>query len=85
MDKHYSASTIAHEAKLYEERLGSESKFDEATYLANHSRICFSATHSRSNAVSKSVRFKTHGNVLSEEKFDYLKAQSKTCFNYSHG
>ena len=64
MDTHYSASTIAHEAKLYEERLGTESEFNEITYFANNSRKCFHNTNSTTNAASRIGRLKSHGNML---------------------
>ena len=85
MDKHYSASTIAHEAKLYEERLGSEREFSEATYFVNKSRTCFQNTNSTTNAASRIGRLKSHGNMLSEKKFENLKTQSRVCFSFAKG
>ena len=83
MDKHYSASNIAHEAKLYEERLGhqGESVLTSTSYFVNKNKK--KAQKPKSN--SKSNNAPSHSIKLSKEKFDQYKAQSKVCNNFNKG
>ena len=83
MDKHYSASTIAHEAKLYEERLGDQG---DSILAANN---FFAHKSKKRNQKPKSKAPKpslpTSGNKLTKEKFDQFKTQGKDCNNAKNG
>ena len=83
MDKHYSASNIAHEAKLYEERLGhqGESVLTSTSFYANKNKKKAQKPKSKSKMGNAS----THSVKLSKEKFDQYKAQSKVCNNFNKG
>ena len=85
MDKHYSASTIAHEAKLYEERLGNQDYTCETSFQANNSLSQYSTYISKSNSGSQHRKRQSHSNELTSDRFDYLEAQSKVCFNFPRG
>ena len=80
MDKHYSASTIAHEAKLYEERLGHEgdSILGANNFFAHKSK----KRNQKPKPKAPKSTLPTSGNKLSNEKFDQYKAQGKACNNF---
>ena len=83
MDKHYSASNIAHEAKLYEERLGhqGESVLASTGFYANKNK----KKPQKPKNIAKSSKTSNHNVKLSKEKFDQYKAQSKVCNNFNKG
>ena len=87
MDKHYSASNIAHEAKLYEERLGhqGDSILSSNSFFTQKNKKWQRKPKAQSKPALKPQQTSTNDVKLSKEKFDYYKSQAKNCINFNKG
>ena len=80
MDKHYSASNIAHEAKLYEERLGNQG--DDILGASNFFAHKSKKRNNKPKSKAPKSSLPSSGNTLTKEKFDQFKAKGKSCNNF---